>query len=205
MSESLSPSSPIRSCGRSPRSEARPTYTADSALLLSSSEEVDEESIEDVSPSHSPQYEELVEVVTRAVAKLNIDWPAECHVEPQRGKLDECFLWFKTSPPHSAVLHRPILVVSKPFSARLFVPSSENYGNVMGTTECGYRAMPRVKQTLAIYLSPDTALSLKALTLPSKPLRTSLALVGKGYAVAGQAGSCLHTMEACESLHYNNI
>ncbi len=49
MSESLSPSSPIRSCGRSPRSEARPTYTADSALLLSSSEEVDEESIEDVS------------------------------------------------------------------------------------------------------------------------------------------------------------
>ncbi len=47
-----------------------------SALLISSSEEIDMESIDEV-PSHSPQYEELV-----AVAKLNINWPAECHVEP---------------------------------------------------------------------------------------------------------------------------
>ncbi len=44
------------------------------------------ESVDDV-PSHSPQYEELVDVVTRVVAKLNINWPVECHVEPQRGKL----------------------------------------------------------------------------------------------------------------------
>ncbi len=43
-------------------------------------------------PLLSPQYEELVEVVTRAVAKLNIDRPAERQVEPQRGKLDERFL-----------------------------------------------------------------------------------------------------------------
>ncbi len=31
-------------------------------------------------PLLSPQYEELVEVVTRAVAKLNIDRPAERQV-----------------------------------------------------------------------------------------------------------------------------
>ncbi|KAL0170784.1 hypothetical protein M9458_035380, partial [Cirrhinus mrigala] len=41
--------------------------------------------------------------------------------------------------------------------------------------------MPRVEQTLASYLSPNTASSLKAPTLPSKPLRTTSALVGKGY------------------------
>ncbi len=52
----------------------------------------------------------------------------------------------------------------------------------------------RSKQALASYLSPDAASSLKSPSLPSKPLRTSSVLVGKGYAAAGQAGACLHTM-----------
>ncbi len=100
MSVSLSPSSPIRSYSCSPRLEARATDTspraASSALLIYSSEEIDVESVDDV-PSHFTQYEELVDVVTRPVAKLNINWPAECHIEPQRGK---SFLRFKTPPPH---------------------------------------------------------------------------------------------------------
>lgn len=54
--------------------------------------------------------------------------------------------------------------------------------------------MPKAEQTLLSYLSPDSALSLKAPTLPSKPLRTTAALVGKAYAAAGQGGECLHTM-----------
>ncbi|KAI2657205.1 hypothetical protein H4Q32_021306 [Labeo rohita] len=107
-----------------------------STLRISSSVEVESECVE-VAPQ-SPQYEELLEVVTRAVAKLNIDWPAEKQAEPQRSKLDERFL------------------------PRLFVPASDYYGNVAGTTECGYRAIPRVEQTLASYLSPEVALSLKA-------------------------------------------
>ncbi len=49
-------------------------------LTLSSSEEVDVLNIKagetEDSPPHSPTFEELVEVLTRAVAKLNIDWPA---------------------------------------------------------------------------------------------------------------------------------
>ncbi len=105
-SESLSPSSTIRSYCRSPRMEARSADTSPravgSALLPSSSEGVDVESFNDV-PSHSPQYEELVNVVTRAMAKLSINWPAQCHVEPQRGKLDERFLRFKTPPPHRSL------------------------------------------------------------------------------------------------------
>lgn len=46
-------------------------------LTLSSSEEVDMESVDRDSPPHSPQYEEFLEVVTRGVAKLSIEWPAE--------------------------------------------------------------------------------------------------------------------------------
>ncbi len=39
---------------------------------------------------------------------------------------------------------------AKPFSARLFVPSSNYYGNVTRTSERGYRAVPLVEQMLAI-------------------------------------------------------
>lgn len=49
--------------------------------------------------------------------------------------------------------------------------------------------MPKVEQTLAHYLFPDTASSLKASNFPSKPSRTTSA-----YTTAGQAGACLHTM-----------
>ncbi|KAL0147124.1 hypothetical protein M9458_057648, partial [Cirrhinus mrigala] len=44
----------------------------------------------------SLQYEELLEVVTRAVSNLNIDWPAEEKAAPQKSKLDERFLRSKT-------------------------------------------------------------------------------------------------------------
>ncbi|KAL0165937.1 hypothetical protein M9458_037781, partial [Cirrhinus mrigala] len=40
---------------------------------------------------------------------------------------------------------------------------------------------------------------LKAPFLPSKPLRTTSALVGKGYPAAGQAGACLHTMSVLQA------
>ncbi len=159
----------------------------------------------EITPSLSPQYEELVEVITRAVAKLNLDWPAKRFIEPQSGKLDECFLRFKMSPSHRSLPFFPDLhtEVSRPwgnpFLDCLFIPSSDYYGNVGGTNKRSYRAMPRVEQTLASYLSPDLALSLKAPTLPTKPLRASLALVGKGYTAAGQAGSCLHTMAVLEA------
>ncbi len=96
--ESLSSSSPARSTARSLGSEARSAVSSPrgegSALLLSSSEEVDVESAE-YSPTQSPQNEELLEVVTRAVAKLNIDWPAEKQAEPQKSKHDERFLHTK--------------------------------------------------------------------------------------------------------------
>ncbi len=69
----------------------------------------------------------------------------------------------------------------------------------MGLDECGYRAMPKVEQTLASYLSPHVASSLKAPALPTKPLRTTSTLVGRGYSAAGQAGACLHTMSVLQA------
>ncbi|KAL0175478.1 hypothetical protein M9458_027808, partial [Cirrhinus mrigala] len=204
----LSPASPARSPARPLGVEARAADSSPrgtgSTLPISSSEEVDVGSVEEVAPQF-PQYEELLEVVTRAVAKLNIDWPPESVVEPQRSKLDERFL---RSRPPSARRSLPFFPdlhteVSRswnnPFSSRLFIPASYNYGHVGGLDERGYRAMPRVEQTLASYLSPAAASSLKAPVLPSKPLRVTSALVGKGYAAAGQAGACLHTMSVLQA------
>ncbi|CAM4674709.1 unnamed protein product [Leuciscus chuanchicus] len=64
----------------------------------------------------------------------------------------------------------------------------------MGAKEEGYGMMPRVEESFASHLSPDIASSLWAPALPTKPCRTTLALVGKAYMAAGRAGSCLHTM-----------
>ncbi len=120
----------------------------------------------DYLPIQSPQYEELLEVFTHVVAKLNIVWPAENQTEQQKSKLDECFLRSKSLPPcrslpffpdlHTAVFHHIPLI-----------HHSDYYGNVAGLSECGYRAMPRVEQMFAGYLSPGEASSLKAPVLPS--------------------------------------
>ncbi|KAL0150471.1 hypothetical protein M9458_054288 [Cirrhinus mrigala] len=140
-----------------------------------------------------------------AVAKLNIDWPAKEKAALQRSKLDERFLRSKPSSPRRSLPFFPDLHAEiarsreRPYSARLFVPVSDYYGNVAELDERAYKAMPRVKQTLASYLSPGAASSLKAPTLPSKPLRTTSSVVGKGYSAAGQAGACLHTMSLLQA------
>ncbi|XDV45554.1 hypothetical protein PO909_013639 [Leuciscus waleckii] len=59
--------------------------------------------------------------------------------------------------------------------------------------------MPKVEETLASYLSPATASSLKAPSLPSKPVKFTSALVHKSYAAAGQAAACLHTMSLMQA------
>ncbi len=144
-------------------------------------------------------------MVTRAVDKLKIDWPAEQQTESRGSKLDERFLRARPPPPHRSLPFFPDLHTEvcrswgRPYSSRLFIPASNYYGNVVGLDECGYRAMPKVEQTLASYLSPHVASSLKAPALPTKPLRTTSTLVGRGYSAAGQAGACLHTMSVLQA------
>ncbi len=61
--------------------------------------------------------------------------------------------------------------------------------------EQGYTAIPVVEDTLASHLSPSLAPSWKSRPLlPTKPCRTTSALIGKSYIAAGQAGMALHTM-----------
>lgn len=71
--------------------------------MLSSSEELDVLSIEasDIgdSPVVSPQYEKLMEVVSRAGSKLNIDCQAEKWEAQRKDKLDERFLQSEPQPP----------------------------------------------------------------------------------------------------------
>ncbi len=55
--------------------------------------------------------------------------------------------------------------------------------------------MPVIEDTLASHLSPSLAPSWKSRPLlPSKPCRTTSALIGKSYIAAGQAGMALHRM-----------
>ncbi|KAL0165643.1 hypothetical protein M9458_037487, partial [Cirrhinus mrigala] len=193
----LSPASPTRSAARPSGSEARAAVSSPwgsaSTLPISSSEEVDVVSVDEAAAPQFPQYEELLEVVTRAVAKLNIDWPAEPLVEPQKSKLDERFLRSRPPPARRSLPFFPDLHTevsrswNSPFSSRLFIRASYNYGDASGGTDAHE------------LLSPESASSLKAPVLPSKPLRVTSALVGKGYTAAGQAGACLHTMSVFQA------
>jgi hypothetical protein len=135
-------------------------------------------SVDEGSPPLSPQYEELVEVVTRAVAKLVISWPPEETSVPQtfvcmsgfcaRGKkkkkkkpLYRSLRFFPRSP------HRGVEIAGH----TNLVPPIRSRGDARELNERGYRTMPRAEQSLASSLSPGAASSLKAPTLPTEPLR----------------------------------
>ncbi len=63
------------------------------------------------------------------------------------------------------------------------------------STSAAPRKILVIEDTLASHLSPSLAPSWKSRPLlPSKPCRTTSALIGKSYIVAGQAGMALHTM-----------
>lgn len=108
--ESLSSSLTSRSSAPSQGSEASPvvSFPRGEGLLLrlSSSEKVNVEGV-DESPQ-STQYEKLVEVITHAVVKLNLEWPSEKQAEPAKSKLDESFLRSKLLPPHRVCYFSPI-------------------------------------------------------------------------------------------------
>ena len=190
--------------GMEARAAASSVPREEPMLELSGSEELDILGIEagecERSPPHSPAYEELLEVVTRAVAKLNIDWPAEVQEATVKSKLDERFLQPRSQPLRRSLPFFPDLHTEvsrswgKPFSSRVSGPNIHIYADIMGAREEGYGMMPRVEESFATHLSPDAASSLRAPALPTKPCRTTSALVGKAYMAAGRAGSCLHTM-----------
>ncbi|KAI2655955.1 Transposon Ty3-G Gag-Pol polyprotein [Labeo rohita] len=145
----------------------------------SSSEEVDVVSVDSQTLPQSPRYDELLEVVTRAVERLNLDWPEANLVDLPASRLDERFLRSQAAPSRRSLpffpdLHTEVCRSWKnPFSARLYIPASDYYGNVAGLTEKGYKRMPPVEQALASHLSSVETSSLKAPSLPTKPLRVT--------------------------------
>ncbi len=149
----------------------------------------------------SAAYSELVEVLSRATEKLALDWPDEPR-ESRASKLDDRFLIGAHSKlerrklPFFSDLHREISSSWKqPFSSRLTNAAAADFTNLVGSVEQGYTAMPVIEDTLASHLSPSLAPSWKSRPLlPSKPCRTTSALIGKSYIAAGQAGMALHTM-----------
>ncbi len=149
----------------------------------------------------SAAYSELVDVLSRATEKLALDWPDEPR-ESRASKLDDRFLIGAHSKlerrklPFFSDLHHEISSSWKqPFSSRLTNAAAADFTNLVGSVEQGYTAMPVIEDTLASHLSPSLAPSWKSRPLlPSKPCRTTSALIGKSYIAAGQAGMALHTM-----------
>lgn len=74
-----------------------------------------------------------------------------------------------------------------------------HYSNIAGLMHQGDGSRPRVEETLTSYLSPEAPSPAKAPKLPTKPIRTTSALVGKAYSAAGQAVACLHTMSILQA------
>ncbi len=137
-------------------------------------------------------------MLSRTTEKLALDWPDEPR-ESRASKLDERFLSSAHSKPERrklpffSDLHQEISRSWKqPFSSRLTNAAAADFTNLVVSVEQGYTAMPVVEDTLASHLSPSLAPSCPL--LPSKPCRTTSALIGKSYIAAGQAGMALHTM-----------
>ncbi|CAM4555428.1 unnamed protein product [Leuciscus chuanchicus] len=177
-------------------------------LQLSSSEELDVVSIEaesEDSPPQSHAFEELLDVITRAVDRLSIEWPEDRQDVRSKSKLDERFLPSRAQPQRRSLPFFPDLHTEvsrswgKPVSYRVYAPQTSHYSSIQKYKDYGYGEMPKVEETLASYLSPATASSLKAPSLPSKPVKYTSSLVHKSYAAAGQAAACLHTMSIMQA------
>ncbi len=154
--------------------------------------------------SSCPAYDELLEVMERATARLDLPWKRAKMVAP-RGRLDERYLSGHNRPARVSLPFLPDLHAEvekewkKPFSARIHRFQHTSYANVEGMRENGYERMPPVEETLASYLSVGETSSLKAPSLPSKPLQETSRLNGKAYAAAGQAVASLHTMAVLQA------
>ncbi len=181
---------------------------AASALLGCAQEEQEMSEIEDVetelSQDSCPAYVELLDVMERAAARLDLPWERTKMAAP-RGRLDERFLPGHKTPAQVNLPFLPDLHTEvekewkKPFSARIHKFQHNSYANIAGMRENGYERMPPVEETLASYLSMGETPSLKVPSLPSMPLQATSRLNGRAYAAAGQAVASLHTMAVLQA------
>ncbi len=179
---------------------------AGSALLAHGQEwaDEDEEDISEPSQPVCPAYDELLDFMEHATARLDLQWRHE-KGGVARSRLDERFLSGHNLPapvslPFLPDLHNEIVKAwEKPYSARIHRYKHNNYADIEGMREHGYASMPPIEETLASYLSRSVPSTLKAPALPSKALKDTSRLNGRAYAAAGQAGAALHTMSVLQA------
>lgn len=126
------------------------------------------------SSNHCPTYDELVELMTCAMARLSLD-----RTSPrQEVTLDEGFLLDHKHPAPVSLsfllkLHTEVSGLWRNLYSSHIVLSNSSYVNVEGLCEQGYGKMFPVKDNLARYLSLGSSSSLKAPFLPSKQCQTT--------------------------------
>ncbi len=76
----------------------------------------------------------------------------------------------------------------KPFSSRIHKFQHTSHADIKGMRENGYEGMPPVEETLASYLSVGETSSLKAPSLPSKPLQKCCRFVAHDGGASGIPG-----------------
>ncbi len=162
-----------------------------------------EEAETELSQTSCPAYEDLMEVMERATARLHLPWERTKMAAP--GRLDERYLSGHKPPAQVSLPFLPDLHTeverewNKPFSSHIHRFQHTSYANIARMRESGYERMPPVEETLASYLSMGDTASLKVPSLPFKLLQDTSRLNGRAYAAAGQAVASLHTMAVLQA------
>ncbi len=202
--ESLSPSTASRSSARSGRArserKAASSRGTGSTLDQSSFEEEEMESVDE--PPQSLQYEELLEVVTRAVDKLKIDWPAEQQTESRGSKLGvSCALGRHLRIGACCFFPICILRFVDRGEVRTRPASSfQRLKTIMGMSRVWMsavnRAMPKVEQTLASYLSRVRGIVLEGSGPAHKAFVYNIYARGQGV-LGSRSSRCVSAHNVC--------
>ncbi len=116
-----------------------------------------EEAETELSQTSCPAYEELLEVMERATARLHLPWERTKMAVPP-GRLDERYLSGHKPPAQVSLPFLPDLHTEverewkKQFSSRIHRFQHTSYANIARMRESGYERMPPVEETLAISL-----------------------------------------------------
>ncbi len=137
-----------------PFSQARFGVSSERADETSSFASGEVESATSVRSSRDEKaYEELLEVVTRAVDRLHLDWPQEQETS-KCSKLDDRYLSGgqgegpqRRSLPFFGDLHDEVTRSwNKPYSSRVFVPSTSIYSTIVDARHGAIWWCPRLKR-----------------------------------------------------------
>ncbi len=143
--------------------------------------------------SSCPAYDELLEVMERATARLDLPW--------KRAKMER-YLSGHNRPARVSLPFLPDLHAEvekewkKPFSARIHRFKHTSYANVGGCVKTAREDAPCGRDAVQLSLRGRTS-SLKAPSLPSKPLQETSRLNGKAYAAAGSGCRFVATRWRC--------